>query len=456
MKKKVFTILFATALALTALAQDTVHFTEFQKDTDVYYQPYQYDDYVATTQGWYADKVVFLHQTQIDFPYSVGQQEHVTETRIFFRKPNNRQVTIYGIAAAIVPDPDMSYGAWMAEKPSGWDTLRIVDSTYNQYQTRYYHVAIPARATPYPTWNQSCDSTVVGSYDTTLLCYEFYFQHPITVDSDFYIGVFQRGYKPSCRRLRTWSQRLCFEEYDAIWFYSLHAVQYNPSHTPTHWEYYNTSLLDRDWDYPHVVMAIVSPPDEDIPNCGSVAGLQAETSDTGQVALEWEPVPCASGYQVAYGTEKPPMDTVVTTNATSLQIDGLLQGSLLYARVRAICHYTSPFTDTTYYGPWSDDVYYEIPMWQDTSDTTGIALASGNDSRITLRPNPTRDRLTVERPDAGPATLEVFNAKGQKVLSMTTEQQSVTLDISALPSGSYLLRVTTAEGSSVRTFVVGR
>ena len=83
MKKKVFTILFATALALTALAQDTVHFTEFQKDTDVYYQPYQYDDYVATTQGWYADKVVFLHQTQIDFPYSVGQQEHVTETRIF-------------------------------------------------------------------------------------------------------------------------------------------------------------------------------------------------------------------------------------------------------------------------------------------------------------------------------------------------------------------------------------
>ncbi|MBQ1878119.1 MAG: hypothetical protein II161_04805, partial [Erysipelotrichaceae bacterium] len=35
---------------------------------------------------------------------------------------------------------------------------------------------------------------------------------------------------------------------------------------------------------------------------------------------------------------------------------------------------------------------------------------------IRLRPNPTRDRLTVERPDAGPATLEVFNAKGQKVL----------------------------------------
>ena len=75
---------------------------------------------------------------------------------------------------------------------------------------------------------------------------------------------------------------------------------------------------------------------------------------------------------------------------------------------------------------------------------------------FSLRPNPARDRLTVERPDAGPATFEVFNAKGQKVLSQTSDQAVVTLDVSSLAAGSYLLRVTTAEGSSVRTFVVGR
>ena len=358
-------------------------------------------------------------------------------------------MTVYGIAAAIVPNPGMAHGVWLALKPYGSDTLRIVDSVVELYQTRYYHVAVPARATPNIAWFQECDSTIVGSYDTTLLCYEFYFQHPIRVDTDFYIGVFQRGVKPPAN-LRTWTQELCFEGSE-YWVYETAAYTYRPGASITHWEE-NRS----DWNGRQLVMAIVSPPDEDIPNCGSVAGLQAEAGGLGHVNLAWDSVPCASGYQVAYGTEKPPMDTVVTTNATSLQINGLLQGSLLYARVRAICHYTSPFTDTTYYGPWSDDVYYEIPMWQDTSDTTGIALASGNDSRITLRPNPTRDRLTVERPDAGAATLEVFNAKGQKVMAQTSDQAVVTIDVSSLAAGNYLLRVTTAEGSSVRTFVVGR
>ena len=99
------------------------------------------------------------------------------------------------------------------------------------------------------------------------------------------------------------------------------------------------------------------------------------------------------------------------------------------------------------YGPWSDTLLFN-------PQPTGIdEVEQGG---IRLRPNPTRDRLTVERPDAGPATLEVFNAKGQKVLSTTTNQATVTLDVSSLSAGSYLLRVTTAEGSSVRNFVVGR
>ncbi len=453
MKQVILRFALLTAM-IFALAQDTVHFTEFQKDTDIYYQPYQYEDYVATTQGWFADKVVNLLWTGVNADQMYSSCPG-TKRRTLTKQPNSKPMTVYGIAAAIVPNPGVTYGVCLAvsaydgENESS-DTLRIVDSVVELYQTRYYHVAVPARATPNLTWNQSCDSTVVGSYDTSLLCYEFYFQHPIRVNKDFYIGVFQREVKPSAVNLNTWAQKLCIGGPD-YWVYETTAYTYRPGASITHWEEHQSG-----WNSRPLVMAIVSPPDEDIPNCGSVAGLQAEASDTGQVALEWEPVPCASGYQVAYGTANPPMDTVVTTNATSLQINGLLQGSLLYARVRAICHYTSPFTDTTYYGPWSDDVYFEIPMWQDTSDTTGIALASGNDSRITLHPNPTRDRLTAERDNAIPATLEVFNAKGQKVMAMASDQAVVTIDVSSLAAGSYLLRVTTAEGSSVRTFVIKR
>ncbi len=115
--------------------------------------------------------------------------------------------------------------------------------------------------------------------------------------------------------------------------------------------------------------------------------------------------------------------------------------------------------DTIYVPCDATAAYQDDTLW---NQAKGIAemcngiMETGNAFNAHIYPNPARDRLTVERPDAGPATLEVFNAKGQKVMTMTSEQQTVTLDVSALAAGSYLLRVTTAEGSSVRTFVVGR
>ena len=295
------------------------------------------------------------------------------------------------------------------------------------------------------------------------------------------------------------------------------------------------------------MMAITQSPYEDtIPACGSVDSLWTVTGNPGQVFLLWDALSCATSYEVNYGSEKPLMDTTVITSSTVLQLEGLMQGSLAYARVRPVCHHVCPYHDTTDYGPWTDTLFFEVPVdttpcpdvhglaasWLDTdcvyvtwtpvddqstyqlnyteadslfengtfvncphpyvpvcglqtdkaykmrvrtpcstgmasegygpwSDTllfnpqpTGIGTTDA--VAFTLRPNPARDRLTVERPDAGPAILEVFNAKGQKVLAQTSDQATVTIDVSSLAAGSYLLRVTTAEGSSVRSFVVGR
>ena len=112
---------------------------------------------------------------------------------------------------------------------------------------------------------------------------------------------------------------------------------------------------------------------------------------------------------------------------------------------------------------WSDgnsDMPRYVTVTQDTLFTAlfsnNAGVESADSAPFTLRPNPTRDRLTVERDNAGPATLEVFNAKGQKVMTMASDQATVTINVSSLVAGSYLLRVTTAEGSSVRSFVVGR
>jgi hypothetical protein len=117
-----------------------------------------------------------------------------------------------------------------------------------------------------------------------------------------------------------------------------------------------------------------------------------------------------------------------------------------------------------YLDHWEDGTWDNVRTVTVTSDTLftayfdryqGVECPDDNIA-FTLRPNPARDRLTVERPTAGPATFEVFNAKGQKVLAQTSDQATVTLDVSSLAAGSYLLRVTTDEGSSVRSFVVGK
>ncbi|MBQ2508516.1 MAG: T9SS type A sorting domain-containing protein, partial [Bacteroidales bacterium] len=180
--------------------------------------------------------------------------------------------------------------------------------------------------------------------------------------------------------------------------------------------------------------------------CPDVHGLAASWLDTDCVYVTWTPVDDQSTYQLNYAEADSLFEngTFVSCPHPYVQVCGLSTNKAYKMRVRTPC--TTGMASEGY-GPWSDTLLFN-------PQPTGIDDVGQGGIRI--RPNPARDRLTVERPTAGPATFEVFNAKGQKVLSQTSDQATVTLDVSSLVAGSYLLRVTTAEGSSVRTFVVGK
>ena len=79
------------------------------------------------------------------------------------------------------------------------------------------------------------------------------------------------------------------------------------------------------------------------------------------------------------------------------------------------------------------------------------------DASLQLYPNPTPDgKLTLTLSNAhAPVQLLVLNALGQVVYrtSVTAAATAQPLDLSALPSGVYLLRATTAEGTATRRFV---
>jgi hypothetical protein len=67
---------------------------------------------------------------------------------------------------------------------------------------------------------------------------------------------------------------------------------------------------------------------------------------------------------------------------------------------------------------------------------------------ISLFPNPTTGQLTFRAAQAGNYTIEVFDALGSVALRTRSNGQS-TLDLAGQPAGVYLVRVTSAQGSTV-------
>lgn len=81
-----------------------------------------------------------------------------------------------------------------------------------------------------------------------------------------------------------------------------------------------------------------------------------------------------------------------------------------------------------------------------------------NNSLLTFVPNPARHNLTITLPGNAPLQVEIFNSLGIPVKSQTLTLGKVHyLDISALPNGIYLVRVSTpADGTFTRKLVIQR
>ena len=73
----------------------------------------------------------------------------------------------------------------------------------------------------------------------------------------------------------------------------------------------------------------------------------------------------------------------------------------------------------------------------------------------TLLPNPATERVQVLS-SFGLSRIELYNAAGVRVHEQKTTGHSLTLDVSALPAGPYLVRIATTAGTVTRKLVVQR
>lgn len=82
-------------------------------------------------------------------------------------------------------------------------------------------------------------------------------------------------------------------------------------------------------------------------------------------------------------------------------------------------------------------------------NTTGVSEFANN---AKVYPNPTSEKVNIEC--TGMTRVSVFNTLGQMVYNAEVDTDKVTINTESLPAGSYLVRITTAEGSIAKHLTI--
>ena len=102
--------------------------------------------------------------------------------------------------------------------------------------------------------------------------------------------------------------------------------------------------------------------------------------------------------------------------------------------------------------------YYRLRQ-EDNDGTTAyspvvaVLVAGQAGSTLALSPVPTTDVLTISGFGDGKHMAEVYNLRGQRVLTQEISNAQATLSVSTLPSGVYLVRVQGANSAQKGKFV---
>ena len=143
--------------------------------------------------------------------------------------------------------------------------------------------------------------------------------------------------------------------------------------------------------------------------------------------LSWSSSASHSGYELAYIPETGNWDnaTIVETSDTTLAVS-LPDDECHLFRVRALCD-----GNRTAHSPWSDAIIV----------CPGVGIGDvDKPSAISLYPNPTNGMVQILGLRDQMATVEILDMTGRLII---TFDNTSTLNISTLPSGTYIVRVKT-------------
>ena len=370
-----------------------------------------------------------------------------------------------------------------------------------------------ARVSTYPHINQEPWCCRMGEEEWVLPLYTYFFDNPVVVSDSFYLGCthnfedYRRPYSHEVYWITTVRT--------GIWTYATQfpyrCVNSPCQPMPLHKFRYDDSGLIRYKDDPAITMIFP------IVECVAVEtkNIHAEEIDSGRVRLRWDADSLNSDWEVAWGVSGTPPDSCVTMSCGSPEVvlDSLVAGVRYVAYLRAACRYIGQ----DYYSEWSDSIEIYIPVrhtvraeanyavrgsvegggvyeegetavltarawrpysflrWDDgevtnprrivvTQDTAftalftdpeGMAAADSLGTMVQLLPNPAHNTVTVRTSAySHDATLTIRDAAGRELLSMPVTSPSLTIPLRDYPSGTYMVTLTTKEGTATRQLVV--
>ena len=160
-------------------------------------------------------------------------------------------------------------------------------------------------------------------------------------------------------------------------------------------------------------------------------GLFADNITTTSAKLHWDVNPDAIKYKVSYA---PVGGTATVVNATSnfKTISGLAPGTTYNYKVRSVC---------------AGGILSDYSATASFTTLFRLSETSNADGEINIYPNPAADNFTIalENFNEGEANIKLFDMLGniilEDIISVTENNNSTILNVSAIANGMYLLSV---------------
>lgn len=178
-----------------------------------------------------------------------------------------------------------------------------------------------------------------------------------------------------------------------------------------------------------------------LPACPDVDSVFLLGTDGTSATLDWDGAPDAEGWIVAYGNVGALMQYFDTVIARShpYTLQDLEPGRDYEVHVRTICSGGYPSEH------WSEALVFNTSVGINSPD--GLPAFS-------LRPNPTNGTVQVVLPEtASNVRIEVLDLMGRIIPVTQTYSPSFSLDLSPLPAGVYMVRVSTDSFSAIQRLI---